>query len=142
MSDMHEDFVEHAPSASGSDRSFGIVMAVAALLLAIFSPFSGSTLFSAIVFGISMLLVVSALAAPALLAPFNRLWTNFGKVLHRVVSPLILGVIFYLVVTPTGFLMRLAGKDLLRRNFDRAAKTYWIKRDPAGPAAESLKNQF
>jgi len=141
MSDMHEDFVEHAPSASGSDRSFGIVMAVAALLLGIFPPFA-STLFSATAFSISLLLAVTALAVPALLAPFNRVWTNFGRVLHRLMSPLMLGVIFYLVVTPTGLVMRLAGKDLLRRKLDRSAKTYWIKRDPAGPAAESLKNQF
>ncbi len=141
MSDTHENFAEHAPSGGGSNRSFGIVLSVAFLLLAIF-PLSSSAPLSALAFGISTILSVTALASPARLAPFNRLWTKLGLVLHRIVSPVMLGIIFFLVVTPTGLLMRLTGKDLLRRKFDRASKSYWIERDPAGPSAESLKNQF
>lgn len=83
-----------------------------------------------------------AMLIPQVLAPANRLWTKFGLLLHNIVSPIALGILFFLVVTPTGLLMRLFGKDPLRLRFDPAASSYWIKRDPPGPAADSLKNQF
>jgi hypothetical protein len=62
--------------------------------------------------------------------------------LHFVISPLFLGILFYICVTPMGFLMRLAGKDPLRRKFEPEAKSYWIVREPPGPAPETFKNQF
>jgi len=91
---------------------------------------------------VSGLFLLLAVLVPRVLAPANRLWTKFGLLLHHIVSPLALGVLFFLVVTPTGLLMRLFGKDPLRLRFDPAADSYWIKRDPPGPAADSLKNQF
>jgi hypothetical protein len=83
-----------------------------------------------------------ALLAPASLGPFNRIWAKFGQLLHRIVSPVALAILYYCVVTPTGLLLRLLGKDVLRLHFDKAAASYWIPRTPPGPAAESLKNQF
>jgi len=83
-----------------------------------------------------------ALAVPRALAPLNRAWTAFGDLLHRIVSPVALGILYYGVVTPTGLLMRLAGKDPLRLRFDPAARSYWIERRPPGPPPESLKDQF
>ena len=62
--------------------------------------------------------------------------------MHRIVSPLVLGALFYLSVVPTGLVMRALGKDPLRLRFDRNAQTYWIAREPTGPAPESLRNQF
>ncbi len=79
---------------------------------------------------------------PSLLAPLNRVWTKFGLLLHKVVSPIVLGVMFYLVITPTGLLMRLFGKDPLRLKFDGTAKSYWIPREPPGPKPDSIKDQF
>jgi hypothetical protein len=67
---------------------------------------------------------------------------KFGEMLHRIVSPLALGIVFYFTVLPTGLLLRLFSNDPLRLRFDPTAKSYWIKREPPGPAAESLKNQF
>ena len=67
---------------------------------------------------------------------------HIGLVLHKIVSPIALGILFFLVVTPTGLLMRLLGKDPLRLRFDRSADSYWIARTPPGPDADSLKNQF
>ena len=86
--------------------------------------------------------LVLALFVPKVLGPANHLWTKFGLLLHNIVSPLALGILFYFVVTPTGLLMRIFGKDPLRLRFDAAADSYWIKRTPPGPDAESLKNQF
>ena len=86
--------------------------------------------------------LAAALVWPGVLAPLNRLWTRFGLLLHRLVSPLVLGVMFFLVITPMGLVMRALGKDPLRLQRDRAARTYWIDRQPPGPAPDSLNNQF
>jgi hypothetical protein len=83
-----------------------------------------------------------ALAVPRVLAPANRAWMKFGLLLHAVVSPIALSILFFGVVTPTGLLLRLMGKDLLRLRTDTSAKSYWIERIPPGPDADSLKNQF
>ena len=83
-----------------------------------------------------------ALALPSVLTQLNRLWLRFGLLLHRVVSPLVLGIMFFLVVTPTGIVMRLLGKDPLRLRYEETASTYWIDRTPPGPAPESLDRQF
>lgn len=82
------------------------------------------------------------LAAPALLGPLNKLWLRFGLLLNRIVSPAALGIMFYAVVTPLGWLMRVCGKDDLRLRRNHAGGSYWIERDPPGPKPDSLNNQF
>jgi hypothetical protein len=72
----------------------------------------------------------------------DRLWLRVGLVLHRVVNPLVLGVMFYGVITPFGLAMRWAGRDPLRKRFDPLAQSYWIERRPPGPAPETMSNQF
>jgi hypothetical protein len=86
--------------------------------------------------------VALALAAPRLLAPLNKAWTKLGNALHRVVSPLALGIVFFGVVTPMGMAMRFMGKDPLRLRRDSAAPSYWIERDPPGPAPATFTDQF
>ena len=73
--------------------------------------------------------------SPAALAPLNRVWTRFGLLLHRIVSPVVLGVMFFVVVTPMGLVMRALGKDPLRLRFDREARSYWIDRRTARAGA-------
>ena len=75
-------------------------------------------------------------------APATRLWHRFGLLLNRLVSPLALALVFYLTVTPTGLIMRALGKDPLRLKRDRDAASYWIMRDPPGPAPDSMPRQF
>jgi Saxitoxin biosynthesis operon protein SxtJ len=70
---------------------------------------------------------------PAILAPLNRLWFKLGMLLGRVTNPVVMGIIFFLVVTPAAFVLRLMGKDPRRRKFDPAAPSYWIERKPPGP---------
>lgn len=139
---MHEHIRQHEQANEGSsDRSFGLVFATFFLIIALLPLLHGHTLrFWAV--GVSLVFCVIAFVIPSILAPLNRLWTKFGMLLHAIVSPVALAILFYGVVTPTGFIMRLMGKDLLRLRFDRKASSYWIERTPPGPDAESLKNQF
>jgi hypothetical protein len=83
-----------------------------------------------------------ALVSPRLLTPLNRFWTRLGLVLHKVVSPLILGIMFYAVFTPMGVVMRLLGKDPLRLRFDPKLSSYWVERTPPGPKPDTLSDQF
>ena len=139
---MHEHSPRHAaPIQSSSDRSFGFVFAALFLIIGLYPLLhaSGIRLWAVAISGLFLLL---AALRPQVLAPANRLWTKFGLLLHNIVSPIALGILFFLVVTPTGLLMRLLGKDPLRLRFDPAADSYWIKRDPPGPTADSLNNQF
>jgi hypothetical protein len=76
------------------------------------------------------------------LRPLNAVWHRLGLLLFAVVSPIVMGVVFYSTVAPIGLLMRLSGKDPLRLKLDRAARSYWIERDPPGPAGAEMKNQF
>jgi len=130
-----------AKAPGSSDRAFGLVFAAFFTIVALLPLWSGRPvrLWSIAAAAAFALL---ALAVPRALAPLNRAWTAFGDLLHRIVSPVALGILYYGVVTPTGLLMRLAGKDPLRLRFDPAARSYWIERRPPGPPPESLKDQF
>jgi hypothetical protein len=83
-----------------------------------------------------------AMLVPSLLAPLNRVWTGLGALLHRVTSPIALGVMFFLLITPMGIVMRWLGKDPLRLRLDRNATSYWIERDPPGPKPGTFTDQF
>ncbi len=83
-----------------------------------------------------------SLIRPSLLHPANLIWTRFGLLLSKVTNPIFTGLLFFLVITPLGLLMRLAGKDLLRLRRDVNASTYWIERHPPGPKPESMPQQF
>ncbi len=126
---------------STSDRSFGYVFGAVFLIVALW-PLLSSNGIRAWAVIVSAAFFLAARVFPALLGPLNRLWMRFGLLLHKLVSPLALGILFYLFVTPMGVIMRLMGKDFLRLRFDAAAPSYWIARDPPGPRPESLKNQF
>lgn len=139
---MHEHTQRYVAEIKGSsDRAFGLVFSIVFALIAFYPMLAGSTirLWSLIVAGIFLLL---AMVVPGVLAPANRLWMKFGELLHRIVSPVALGIVFFVAVLPTGILLRLLGKDPLRLRMDPTAESYWIMREPPGPAAESLNNQF
>ena len=125
----------------GSHRVFGWVMAVVAGLVALWAWRKGHgwLWWPA---GIAIAFALAAAIAPALLAPLNRAWMAFGLLLGRIISPLVMGLIFFGVVTPIAVIARWRGVDPMRRRFDPAAKSYWIERQPPGPNAEGLRNQF
>lgn len=93
-------------------------------------------------FGASALTLLVTLAIPSILTPFNRAWMKLAEVLNRIMSPVILGIIFFGVFTPMALVMRLAGRDVLYRKFDKTCASYWTKREPPGPDPDGLPNQF
>ena len=125
----------------GSERMFGFVFAVVFGLIAAYPLINGKTynLWAGL---FSVVLLATALLMPQTLRPLNRLWFRIGLLLHKIVSPLIMGVVFFGTVLPTGLLMRMLGKQPLTLKFDPTAKSYWIERGQAEPAPESMKNQF
>ena len=138
---IHEDFARDDEIKAGTERSFGLVFAVVFTLIGLFPLLDGGAVraWALIVAGA---FIGAAFVVPRLLAPLNRLWFLIGKALHRVVSPLVMGLIFFVAVTPTALIMRLVGKDPLHRRFEPEARTYWIERTPPGPEPETMKNQF
>jgi di/tricarboxylate transporter len=92
--------------------------------------------------GLGVAVAGLALLRPALLAPLNRLANRFALLMQSIVNPVVMGVIFYGVITPLGILKRRVGQDLVRRGFDAAATSYWIERRPPGPRPETMNRQF
>lgn len=137
----HEDLSRAQTVKASSDRFFGLTFFVVLLVIALW-PLLSQGAVRPVALGIALAFLAVSLAAPAWLAPLNRLWLKFGELLHRITSPIILGVMFFGVITPVGWLMRLAGKDLLSLKFDRSASSYWVRREPPGPEKSSLKQQF
>jgi hypothetical protein len=140
-SNFHEELAREKVVNRTSDRRFGALFAVLFALLGLapllhHRPVRWWSLAAAVLF------CLAGLAAPKLLAPVNRLWFRFGLVLHRIVSPLMMAVIFYGVITPVGLVFRLTGKDPLRLRRDRASATYWIPREPRGPAPEGFPHMY
>ncbi len=143
-SGFHEDFKRDDGVKPGSDQAFGLIFAAGFAIFG-FLPFLTEESLAGFSFwplAFSTLLLSITFMAPELLRPFNLLWFKFGLLLHKVISPLVMGLLFYLVITPIAWVMRLFGKRPLNLRFDKNADSYWIKRDPPGPEPKSMKNQF
>ena len=140
MATILEPAIDRGPAPESSDRSFGFVFAVVFALIGCW-PFLHWEAPRWWALAISAALVVVALVWPGILHPLNRTWLALGRLLHRVVSPVVMGVVFFLCVTPTGWIMRLRGKDHLSLKRRSDLKSYWIKRSTQA-TPESMKNQF
>ena len=138
---FHEDFGRDDHVKTGSEKSFGIVFAVLFTALGLWPLIdSGSVRVWALVAAIVFL--GAGHFIPAVLRPLNLLWFKLGMALAKIMNPIVMGLLFYLTITPIALLMRLIGKDPLHRRFEPQANSYWVVRDPAGPAADSMRNQF
>lgn len=137
----HEFQVREETVKVSSERGFGVVFAVFCTIVGALSIWHGGHHWG-YWFGAAAVFAVLAFVAPKVLSPLNKLWAKFGLLLHMIMSPLILGIIFYVFIMPIGILMRMTGKDPLRRTYEPDAKSYWIVREPPGPAPETFKNQF
>jgi len=138
---LHEDFRRTHEVARASERSFGLVMAAVFTIVGL-APLVGAAAPRWWSLAAAAVLAILGMALPRGLSPFNRLWFAFGLVLHKVMTPLVMGILFYGAVTPVALLMRVFGKDPLRRQFEPEAKTYWITREPPGPDPDSMRDQF
>ena len=121
----------------GSNRSFGIVFFVVFLLIAIYPLLNHGDirLWSLL---LSLIFLILGLVNSKILTPLNKLWFKFGIFLGKIISPLIMGLIFFVVVTPIGLIMRLLKKDILALKYSEQ-KSYWIEK--TGPKSK-MKNQF
>lgn len=142
MSGTHENLASYDEREPPSIRSFGITIAAVLGIIGIVPLVfgSGGPRWWALVPGGAIL--AAAYLAPGLLEPLNRLWFKLGMLLHKVINPIVLGLIFAVIITPTALGMRLFGRIPITRSPDPAAASYWIPRDPPGPEPETLKNQF
>ena len=145
---FHEDFSRKEEIKGSSDRAFGltvggILVAIAAVrtLLHMWDGTAAGWI-EMVLGGIGLALIVLGLIVPAQLAPLNRAWTRLGLILFKVVNPVVLGLIYLTTIVPIGLLMRLLGRDLLSLKLDRQAKSYWVVREPPGPAPETMIHQF
>jgi hypothetical protein len=116
-----------------SNRSFGWLFAGVFALAAILHPWT---------IALAAVFAAITLTHDEWLTPLNRAWMKLGAAMHMVVSPVIMGIMFFGVFTPMGWVMRRFGWDAMRRAWDPAAKSYWVRRDPAGPADDSFGNLF
>ena len=120
-----------------SNRSFGIVFFIVFILIA-FYPLINQEEIRIWSVLISLLFLILGIINSKILTPLNKVWFKFGILLGKIISPIVMGLIFFLVVTPIAFLMRMLNKDLLNLKFSKN-NSYWIeKTDPKS----SMKNQF
>ena len=120
-----------------SNKSFGIVFFLVFFLIGIYPVFNSNDLRFWSLF-LSLIFLILGLMNSKILTPLNRFWFKFGIFLGTIVSPFVMGVIFFLIVTPIGIIMKITGKDLLNLKYSNK-NTYWIEK--SGPKS-SMKNQF
>ena len=122
-----------------SNRSFGLLFFIVFLILSFWSFRGNINEIKILPLCLSIVFLILGLINSKLLTPFNKLWHYLGIILGMIVSPVVMGIIFFLVVTPIGIIMRLLGKDLLGLKINKNIKSYWINRNKI---KSSMKNQF
>jgi hypothetical protein len=137
----HEDLSRKHVARGPSDRSFGFVFSAFFLLVAI-APLRKHHPMRWWALGFAVAFLAVSLLVPDLLKPLNRLWMRLGHLLGRITTPVVTGLLFYLVFTPAAYIMRLLGKDPLRLKFDAQTDSYWRERRPPGPPPADMANQF
>ena len=121
----------------GSNKSFGIVFFIVFFIIALF-PLINNSEIRVWALIISLIFLILGLINSKILTPLNKVWFKFGIFLGKIISPLIMGIIFFLVVTPIGILMKMLKKDLLNLKFNKH-KSYWIEKSEP---KSKMKNQF
>ena len=139
---MNEHIPHHVPPVNASsNRTFGFVFTALFVIIALFPLLHGQGM-RIWALMIAAIFLIAATMVPNVLSPLNLIWTKFGHLLHHMVGPVVLGFLFFFVVTPIAITLRLIRKDSLGLQFNKNSSSYWIERTHPGPDAESLKNQF
>ena len=128
----------HVPTEQSSEKSFGVVFSIVFLIIALYPLITseGLRIWALVV---SIIFFLLAFLAPKILVLPNKLWFKFGLLIGSIVAPIVMAFVYFVTVLPTGLIMRILGKDLLKQKIDNNAKSYWIERsEPMG----SMKNQF
>jgi hypothetical protein len=138
---LHEDLRRDDVTTGPSNRKFGLTLGAILALIAVVKGFERSP-WGGIWGVLALLLIGSALLRPSLLSTPNQIWLKLGLLLHRIVNPVIMAVLFYGTFLPIGLLMRLLGKDPLRLKLDKTAASYWLSRADERPHSEAMRQQF
>ena len=140
---LHEDYRDEEPTQTGSNRRFGCTVGAILIAIGIIKAWTaqGFRPVSLLILGAGAVLLILGMVAPARLAKLNSLWSKLGTAMGKVVNPIILALLFFLVVTPMALLMRIVGRRPLRLAADPAASSYWIARERPDPGA-SMTRQF
>ena len=139
--ETNEAPVSHRRVVRGTDRGFGLVFAAVFAVIGLFPLWYGA--FPRLwALAVAAAFAIAAFAMPRLLRPLSAIWFRIGLLLHRVVNPLLMGILFFGVFTPMGVVLRARGKDLLRLKRSPDETSYWIPREPPGPKPGSMSKQF
>jgi hypothetical protein len=141
---LHENYRDDEPTEAGSDRAFGCTVGVILMVIGAAKALMAGTvpLVSCLIFAAGAVLLLLGIVAPSRLSALNRVWLKIGAAIARVVNPVALALLFFLVVTPMALVMRIAGKRPLRLAPDRTATSYWIRREPPEGGVSSMRRQF
>ena len=128
----------HVSTEQSSEKSFGVVFSIVFLIVALYPLITseGLRIWALVV---SIIFFLLAFLTPNILTLPNKLWFKFGLLLGSIVAPIVMALVYFVTVLPTGLIMRLLGKDLLKQKLDKNAKSYWSKRKEQ---MGSMKNQF
>jgi len=138
---IHEDLFREAELQGSSNRTFGLVLSAFFFLVAL-GPLWRHHEPRLWALAPVLAFLILSLARPELLAPLNALWMRLGLVLQRIANPIVMGLLFFVTITPIAFVMRLLKKDPLELAWRPDTRSYWIDRRPPGPAPETMKDQF
>lgn len=143
-SSLHENYRDEEPTEAGSDRAFGCTVGSILMLIGAAKTFVAGAISSVacLIFGLGALLLLLGIFVPSRLSTLNRLWLKVGTAIAKVVNPIILALLFFLVVTPMALFMRIVGKRPLRLAADPTAATYWIERETPAGGASTMRRQF
>jgi hypothetical protein len=124
-----------------TNQNFGFTFAGVFFAFAIYKYYRSGQI-SIVLCAASMIMVLITLVAPSILRVPNLLWAKFGMLLHKIVSPIMMGLIFFVIVTPMGLWMRARGKDPMNRKWKQDQLSYWAMRDHRLDSLSNMKNQF
>jgi hypothetical protein len=124
-----------------SNRKFGWSFSAVFFIVAVYGAWNFSTFWATLFFVIAFIFAILAGTLPSSLTVLNKLWFKLGLLIGRFLSPIVLGLMFFVIITPIALITRLFGRDALRIK-ERPVSSYWIDRIPPGPDSESFKNQF
>jgi len=128
-------------TALPSNKKFGLFFSFIFFSIGGFAFFREQLIIAIAFMAIAVILLIISLVAADYLARLNILWFKLGMLLSRIISPIVLGAIFFLMITPVAILTRIFGRDILQLK-KQPGNSYWIKREPRGPLPESFKKQF
>lgn len=141
VDDTHERLKREEEIRPGSNRTFGLVFTAFFGLIGL-APLWYRAPLRWWSLGLALAFLAAALLVPRVLSPLNRLWLMFGLLLHAVVNPIVMALVFFTTVTPIALILRAQGKDPLRLRRDPDARSYWIERRPPGPTPDTMPRQF